>query len=188
MRKEGRIEIELFVVLITIVITSAVILLLVKSGTIEVKEDVVTEPVLNMEFLPAGKEGVLAVKDFAFCSYLDENSNCITRQEEFSRNELVYVWFVVESTVTDGQVLLLRNYEMRNPLGEVVLQAEQKNAYNLELSSGRKTENVVFGEFFVLGEDIISGEYPLNIIIENALLNKKITVTKKFMVIERVLE
>ena len=77
---------------------------------------------------------------------------------------------------------------MRNPLGEVVLQAEQKNAYNLELSSGRKTENVVFGEFFVLGEDIISGEYTLNIIIENALLNKKITVTKKFMVIERVLE
>ena len=77
---------------------------------------------------------------------------------------------------------------MRNPLGEVVLQAEQKNAYNLELSSRRDTEKVVFGEFFVLGEDIISGEYTLNVIIENALLNKKITVTKKFMVVERALE
>lgn len=188
MRKEGRIEIELFVVLITIVITSAVILLLVKSGTIEVKDEVVTEPVLNMEFLPAGKEGILAVKDFAFCSYVDENSNCLERQDEFGKDDLVYVWFVVESTVTDGQVLLLRNYEMRNPLGEVVLQAEQKNAYNLELSSRRKTEKVVFGEFFVLGEDTIPGEYTLNVVIENALLNKKITVTKQFMVVERVLE
>src|SRR3989344_1402087 len=182
--KKGRIEVELFIVLITIVVTSAVMLLLVKSGTIEVKDDVITEPVLNAEFLPAGREGFLAVKDFAFCGYVDEDLNCIGRQEEFGKTENVYVWFVVESTVTDGQVMLLRNYKMSNPLGEVVLQAEQKNGYNFELSSSRNKENVVFGEFFVLGEDAIIGEYTLDIILEDLLLEKKITLTKKFMVVE----
>lgn len=176
---------EVFIVLITMVVTSAAILLLVRSGTIEVKEDVVAEPVLNAEFLPTGRDGFLAVKDFAFCSYVDENLNCLARQEEFGKTENVYVWFVVESSVTDGQVMLLRNYKMSDPLGGVVLQAEQGNGYNFELSSGRKTENVVFGEFFILGEDAIAGEYTLDVIIENPLLEKKMTLTKKFMVVDR---
>jgi len=184
MRKKGRIEIEVFIVLITIVVTSAIILLLVKSGTIEVKDDVVTEPVLNAEFLPAGREGFLAVKDFAFCSYVDADLNCLSRQDEFGKTENVYVWFVVESSVMDGQVVLLRNYEMRNPMGELVLQAEQKNIYAVELNSGRNTESVAFGEFFVMGEDARVGEYMLDVIIENVLLNKKVTLTKKFQLVE----
>ena len=184
MRKQGRLEIELLVVLITIVVTSAVILLLIKSGTIEVKEEVEVEPVLNAEFLPAGREGFLVVKDFAFCNYIDADLSCLERKEQFTKGENIYVWFVVESTVTDGQAMLLRNYKMSNPLAEVILQAEQKNAYNFELSSGRKTENVVFGEFFVLGDEAITGEYTLDVIIENPLLDKKITLTKKFIVEE----
>lgn len=187
MRKRGRIEIELFMVLITIVVTSAVILLLVKFGTIEVREETVAEPILNAEFLPAGREGFLTVKDFAFCSYVDENLNCVEEREEFGKTENVYVWFVVESSVTDEQVLLLRNYKMSDPLGEVVLQAEQKNAYNFGLSSGRETEKVVFGEFFVLGEDAAAGEYALDVIVENPLLGKKITLTRRFMLVEGAL-
>ena len=187
MHRRGRIEIEVFMILITIVVTSAVIFFLVRSGTIEVKEEVMVEPVLNAEFLPVGKEGFLAVKDFAFCSYVDENLNCLERQEEFGKAENVFVWFVVESSVTNGQVMLLRNYKMSNPLDEVVLQSEQKNAYNLELSSGRKTESVAFGEFFVLGEDAVAGEYTLDVIVENSLLGKKVTLTKRFMLIEGAL-
>lgn len=184
MYQRGRIEIELFIVLITIVVTSAAILLLVKSGTIEVKDEVAVEPVLNTEFLPTGRDGFLAVKDFAFCSYVDADLNCLGRQEEFGKAENVYVWFVVGSSVTNRQVIILRNYKMINPLGEVILQSEQKNAHNLELSSGRETENVAFGEFFVLGEDAVAGEYSLDVMVENPLLGKKVTLTKKFMLIE----
>ena len=184
MHNRGRIEIELFIVLITIVVTSAVILLLVKSGTIEVKDDVITEPVLNAEFLPAGLEGFLAVKDFAFCGYVDEDLNCLNRQEEFGKTENVYVWFVVESSVTDGQVMLLRNHKITNPEGQVVLQAEQKEAYNLELQSEKNTENIIIADFFVMGADALPGEYTLDVILENQLLNKKVTLTKKFMIVE----
>ena len=187
MHKRGRIEVEFFIVLITIVVTSAVILLLVKFGTIEVREEAVAEPVLNAEFLPTGKEGFLAMKDFAFCSYVDADLNCVGKQEDFSKGEDVYVWFVVESSVIDRRVMLLRNYEMRDPAGELVLQAEQKNAYNFELSSQGKTEEVVFGEFFLLGDEAIAGEYTLDIIVENLLLEKKITITRKFMLTEGAL-
>lgn len=187
MCKKGRIEIELFIVLITIVATSAAILLLVRSGTIEVKEEVATEPILNAEFLPMGREGFLTVKDFAFCGYINEDLNCADAREEFGKTEKVYVWFVVESSVTDGQVMLLRNYKMVNPLGEIVLQSEQQNAYTLELNSGRKTENVAFREFFLLGEEAEGGEYTLDVMVENPVLGKKVTLTKKFTLSEGAL-
>src|SRR3989338_7668727 len=87
--RKGRIEVEVFVVLITIVITSAIILLLVKSGTLKVKDDVMPEPVLNAEFLPVGKEGSIAVKDVALCNYVDESLNCLSRQSEFGNTEPV---------------------------------------------------------------------------------------------------
>src|SRR3989344_4712552 len=74
MRKNGKIEVEVFIVLITMVFTSAIILLLVYSGTLKVREDVSAEPILNTEFLPVGREGFLAVKEVAFCSYVDERS------------------------------------------------------------------------------------------------------------------
>lgn len=184
MRKQGRIEIELFIVLITIVFTSAVILLLVYSGAIKVKEDAMAEPVLNAEFLPVGKEGFLAVKQFDFCSSVDASLNCLGSKEEFGKIENMYVRFVVENTVSNHEIILWRNYEIRNPFGEVVLQAEQKNAYNFELSSTKKTENIVFADYFVMGDDAIPGGYTLDVIIENPLLGRKITLTKKFTVIE----
>lgn len=182
MHKQARIEIEVFIVLITMVFTSAVILFLVYSGTIEVKEGVSPEPVLNTEFLPVGREGYLAVRQFDFCSYVDERLNCLGKQQEFSALENVYVRFVVESSTFDNQVLLLRNYKILNPLGEVVFQAEQKNTYNFELSSAKDRENVAFSDFFVMGEDALAGEYTLDVIIENPLLEKKITLSKKFMI------
>ena len=187
MSKKGKIEIEAFIVLITMVFTSAIILLLVYSGTITVKEDVSAEPVLNTEFLPVGREGFLAVKEFSFCSYVDENLNCLSQQQEFSALENVYVRFVIESSTFGSQVMLSRNYRISNPLGKVVLEAEQKNAYNFELSSVKKTENIIFADFFVMGAEAMPGEYTLDVIMENPLLGKKVTVTKKFMIDEGLL-
>ena len=185
MHKSGRIEIEVFIVLITIVVTSAVILLLVKYGALEVREDVVAEPVLNTEFLPSGREGFLAVKDFAFCSYVDADLNCLSRQEEFGKTENVYVWFVVESTTYNNQILAARNYRIRDPIGTVIFEVDNKNTYNFELASDKNAEQVIFTDYFVMGEDAVTGEYTLDVIVENLLLGKKVTLSKKFMIVER---
>lgn len=185
MHKRGRIEVELFIVLITIVVTSAVILLLVKSGTIQVREGVSSEPILNTEFLPTGREGFLAIKDFAFCSYVDADLNCLGRQEEFGKTENVYVWFVVESTAYNNQIIATRNYRIRDPAGNLVLEADNKNTYNFELTSDKNAEQVTFADYFVMGEDAVAGEYTLDVIVESSLLGKKVTLTKSFMVVER---
>ncbi len=187
MFKKGKIEIEVFMVLITMVFTSAIILLLVYSGTITVKEDVSAEPVLNTEFLPVGREGFLAVKEFSFCSYVDENLDCLSAQQQFSALENVYVRFVVESSTFDNQVLLLRNYRIMNPSGNVVLEAEHKNVYNFEATSTKDTEETVFADFFVMGAEAMPGEYTLDVIMENPLLGKKVIVTKRFMIVEGLL-
>ncbi len=184
MFKKGKIEIEVFIVLITMVFTSAIILLLVYSGTITVKGEVSAEPILNAEFLPVGREGFLAVKEFAFCSYVDENMNCLSTQQQFSSLENVYVRFVAESSTFSNQVMLLRNYRIKNPLGNVVLEAEHKNVYNFGLASSKDTEEAIFADFFVMGAEAMPGEYTLDVILENPLLGKKVTVAKKFMIVE----
>ena len=187
MFKRGRIEVEAFIVLITMVFTSAVVFFLVYSGAIQVKEEIAVEPVLNAEFLPVGREGFLAVKEFDFCSDIDENLNCLGAQQEFFSTENVYVRFVVESSTFDSQILLLRNYRIKNPSGEVVLEAEQKNEYNFELRSAKKSEDAAFADFFVMGADAVPGEYVLDVVVESLLLGKKVTVSKKFMIVEEAL-
>ena len=124
------------------------------------------------------------MKEVAFCSYVDENLNCVRQQQEFSALENVYVRFVVESSTFDQQVILLRNYRIKNPFGEVVLEADQKNVYNFEVASAQDTEEVVFADFFVMGADALPGEYTLDVIVENSLLGKKVTASKKFMIVE----
>ena len=73
MNKRGKVITEILVMMIVIMLTSAIILFLVQSGLITVKAEGEQAPVLNTEFIPLGREGYLAVKDFKFCIYVDEN-------------------------------------------------------------------------------------------------------------------
>jgi len=184
MNQKASVTIEILIVLVAMVFTSAFILVLVKSGVIVVKEDISTDPILNAEFLPLGKYGFLAVKDFKFCNFVDEDFNCLQEQTEFRPIENVYVRFVVESTAIDQQVLLSRNYRIKNPFGEVILEADNQNVYTVDLSESKDTEQIVFADFFVMGDNAPLGEYTLETIVESPLLDKKITSTQKFILVQ----
>lgn len=173
----------ILIVMIIIVVTSAVILFLVKSGTIEVRE-VVMEPVLNAEFFPTGSKGYLVIEKFDFCNFVDDNFECWLLKDEFERTENVYVRFVVESTVYNGDVILLRNYQIKDPHGEIILELDQKNVYNFEMRSNEAVEPVVFADYFVMDNDAELGKYTLDVVVENPLLDKKVTWSKKFWLIE----
>ena len=45
-------------------------------------------------------------------------------------------------------------------------------------------ELITFKDYFTLGERSDTGEYTLELVLENPLLQKKMTATKKFMVEE----
>ena len=170
---------QLLGLLITVVLTSAGILLLVQAGIITVRAES-TESVLNTEFIPLGREGSLNLREFRFCGMVDAQLRCIEEKTSFKVGENVYVVFVVESSTYNGQVLLARNYRIKNPNGEVILDVDAKNNYNFDLHSGKEKELVTFADYFTLTDEV--GEYSLDVIVNNALLDKKITATKRFKV------
>ena len=186
--KEGKIAMEILVLMIVVVVTSAAILVLVQTGVITVKEAVSQPSVLNVEFLPLGRVGSLAVSEFNFCNFVDEGFNCLDKQDEFLPTENVYVRFVVESSTFNGEVLLVRNYRIRDPSGEVVLEVNQENDYNFEVASRKKVEPIVFADFFIMGEDAEPGKYTLDVLVANPLLDKRVTLSKKFTLVEEELE
>ena len=168
---------QLLGLLITVVLTSAGILLLVQAGVITVRAES-TESVLNTEFIPMGREGYLDLKEFKFCGLVDAQLRCVNEKSNFKVGEKVYVVFMVESSSYNGQVLLARNYRIRNPAGEVILDVDAKNSYDFDVQSSKEQEVVTFADYFTLTDEV--GEYALDVIVENPLLSKKITATKRF--------
>ena len=169
--KSAKIEVQILVFLIIIVLTSASVLSLIYFGIISPKESS-GEGVLNTEFVPLGREGYLAVKDFKFCEYVDEKYRCKAK-EVFSKGDKVNFAFALESTVQNGVVMIVENYRVKSPSGKVLLEAEDKDNFNYEMNSSKPIESVVFKDYFVLVEDE-KGEYSLELVLENPLIGKKV--------------
>lgn len=190
MNKSGKVITEILVMMVVIVLTSAIILFLVQSGLITVKAEGEQPQVLNTEFIPLGREGSLAVKDFKFCVYVDENYNCLSEKdglkEGFFLGDEVHFFFVVESTTANGEIMLIENYRIKDPSGKVLIDIDAKNNYHFEMSSKDKQETVSFKDYFTLADNSESGEYTLELILENPLLNKKTTLIKPFKVEETI--
>lgn len=183
MNRHGTILTEFLVLLIMIVLTSATVLFLVKTGVLMVRAEGEEISVLDAEFLPIGREGYLAIKEFQFCEGVDELYQCVGEKDTFQIGEEVHFRFVVESSVTNGEVMLVENYRVKGPNGEIILEVEEENNYHVTLQSGGRQEEVHFKDFLITepGEDS-AGQYTLELVMENPLLNKKTTLVKQFMV------
>ncbi|HLC88986.1 MAG TPA: hypothetical protein VJG49_03040, partial [Candidatus Nanoarchaeia archaeon] len=157
------------------------ILFLVKSGVIKTKSSSEEINVLNTEFLPMGRGGTLVLKQFQFCVNVDKSLNCLNEINSFERGENVYIRFVVESSIYNGEVLIVRNYRMKNPEGEVILEVDETNNYNFAAKSNRETEKITVADYIPTMDNSPEGEYTLDLIVENPLLNKKVTTSNQFL-------
>lgn len=182
MNKKGNLIPELLISMILVVVTSAVIFFLVQQGIIQVKAENSQEQILNAEFLPYGKEGSVVVKDFKLCSFVDTNYNCLAEKENFDFGEEVHLVFLAESSTYNGQIMLLENYRIKSPSGTVLIDVDQKKSFNFELSSAKDKELVAFKDYFIINPGQESGEYTLELVVENPLLEKKATLSKFFMI------
>ena len=179
--KQAKIEVRILLFLIIVGITSASVLSLVRFGILTPKSggDV---NLLNAEFIPFGREGYLVVKDFKFCEFVDEKFRCIGAKDHFRVGDKMYVVFLVQSSTSNSQIMMVRNYQIKDAQGTVKLELDQKNNYQLDVNSKKDAEIVAFADYFTLSEDYKSGRYTLDIIVDNPLLNKKITLKKEFVV------
>ncbi len=180
MNKKGGLAIGILIVLIAIVATSALILFLVKFGLINVKEDVSPEPVLNTEFLPLGRSGYLAIKDFQFCNSVNQDYACLIPKSGFLPGEEVHFLFVIESSTYNGEIMLLENYRIKDPAGQVILDVDQKDNFQFDIKSGEKQELIALKDYFLTSVDAPVGEYTLELIVKNPLLDKQIILVKSF--------
>lgn len=171
---------EFLVLLIMIALTSATVLFLVKSGVISVRADGEEVSVLDTEFIPVGREGYLAIKEFQFCDAVDELYNCVGEKDTFNIGEEVHFRFVVESSTSKGEVRLVENYRVKGPGGTLLLDVNEENNYPFNLQSNKKKENIYFKDYIITEDGDTTGEYTLELLIENRLLNKKSTLIKKF--------
>jgi len=180
MNKTGRLAMSILIVLIVIVLTSAVMLLLIKTGVLSVKIDR-GEQVLNTEFVPYTREGRMSVQDFKFCGYVGSGYRCVGPGNDFTLGDDVYFVFVVESSVYQGEVKLVENYRVKNAKGKVLFEIDNKNNYYFNAKSSKQTERVTFKDYFTIN-DLVPGKYYLELWVDNPLINKRNKVVKEFVV------
>ncbi len=174
--------IELIVFLIIIVVTSAGVLLLIKYDVIMVKADSSSEPVLNAEFIPYVREGSLVVKEFQFCEYVDENYLCYGETNSFEFGQQIHFRFLVESSTYNGQLMVVKNFRVKGPSGEILLDVGDQQRRQFDQKSSREKEMVFFKDYFVVGYGAPLGDYTFELIVENPLITKTATLSQKFTV------
>jgi len=180
MDQQGSVIIQSLIYLVVIILSSAGVLLLINLGILTPKSS--NEEILLSEFIPLGRSGELQIAEFNFCSNVDQNFDCISPKEEFSSGEEVHFNFVVESSTYDRQIMIVENYRLINPEDKVLLEVDEKNNFHFDMESNKDLERVKLKDYFILGHEEVEGEYRLELLIENPLLNKRVTLSRSFMV------
>ncbi|MDP3989577.1 MAG: hypothetical protein Q8Q01_00025 [archaeon] len=179
-QKKGGLVIQVLVLMVLVVISSSVLLFLINKGVITVKESGQTEPILQANFLPIARTGTVAVKEFAFCSDVNEDFECIGQRSLFQKGDKVHFKFVVETNPYGGDVIIFQNYRLINPNGVIILEAEDMNNYQYDARSDKTLEEIVFKDYIITEENDIPGTYRFELLVSNPLLEKDITVTEEF--------
>ena len=182
MNKKGKLAVQILIILVVVVATSAVIFLLVQQGVIEVKE-MEGASVLNLEFIPYRREGYLVVKEFQFCEGVGVDYECVGESKLFNKPGLVFFRFIIESTTVDGEVMLVENYRVKGPEGNVLLEVDEKDNFYFDMKSKKGIQEVYFKDYLVMEEEDKEGKYVLELVMENPLLNKKVTLVKEFEIV-----
>ena len=76
----------------------------------------------------------------------------------------------------------MENYQVKSSEGTVLLSAETKDSFYFKGTSKKDSEIVYVKDYFTVFEGAETDDYTLDIVIENPLLGKETTLTKKFSV------
>ena len=178
MNQRASVVIEIILFMVLVVVTSAVVLLLVRSGVIMVKAENEDISVLNAEFLPYERSGTVVMKEFEFCTAIDEQFHCITPTTHFTPGSEVHFLYRVDSSSWNGDIALVKNYRITGPDKVVLLDVDERNNYVYQEKSTEKVQTLTFKDYFMVSPLAPAGEYTLELVLSNPLLDKKVTVTK----------
>lgn len=187
--KKGGLAVESLLLLVTVLFTSAVVFYLVQSGIVSVEgatNSVTQDQFLNVEFLPIEQGGTLAIQEFTLCYEDDMNYEgyyCKEDRELFFPGDEIHFTYEVISSSYLGSIFLTENYRLLGPDDEIILDVAAVNDIEYESDADEDVELVKFRDYFVLGDDEPIGEYTLELIITNTLINKEAVLRKEITVI-----
>ena len=184
MNKKGEFAKEALLMLVTIVITSALVFSLVQFGLVNVDEQASNDDFLNTEFVPYNRGGELTIRDFRFCSKTNAASGCVIEQNIFQLGEEVHFFFDAATTVYGGDLVLAENYRLINPSGKVLLEINENEDFVFEKRSAESREAIHFTDFFYLGENELVGVYTIELVVRNPITSKEATLTKQFTAVQ----
>lgn len=177
---KGSVWLQVIVIVGVAALTTAIMLLLIHFDVLSPQAQEQQVNVLNAEFIPLERTGDLQIRQVDLCNYVDTKFNCYNKTELFQRDDNIYLRFLVESSVYQGEIMIARNYRVINPEGNIILDLEQQNSYTFRQESPKESQAVAFADYFTLGNNPQIGQYQIEIIVENPLLNKKVTIIKRF--------
>ncbi|MAG60147.1 hypothetical protein CL619_00010 [archaeon] len=188
--KKGGLAIESLTLLVTVLFTSAAVFYLVQSGIVSVEGSsgaaASQDQFLNVQFLPIEKGGTLAIQEFSLCYDEDidyDNLLCTDDRELFFPGDEVHFTYEVISSSYLGTISLTENYRLLGPNDEIILDVAAVNDIEYEAEADEEVELVKFRDYFVLGDDEPAGEYKLELIITNTLIEKEAVLRKEITVL-----
>ncbi len=177
MNRKGSAIIQLLIILVVVVLTSSILLFLMSSGIIKTKSSDLE--ILNSEFIPLAREGKLSINNFAFCQEVDVSLKCLEYGDVFRKGDRVFFEFEVETTPYQGEVAIFEMYRILGPDGDLVLDFDARDDFYFNTASD---ENIFLVDNFLLGSDLERGEYTLELVVKNSLLNLEEKEVKRFVV------
>jgi hypothetical protein len=169
---------QIIIVLIVVVFTSALILFLIKTDIISPKEQSDVD-VLNSQFLYARESGELKVNFIKTCEQVTNNFECINEKSDFIFGDEIHFLLAIESPAYNGKINLVENYEVKNPNKQLILAADPKDNYYFEKEVITPIDYIYFNDFVTInsGED---GEYVATFMVKNEQLGKEIGASISF--------
>ena len=191
--RKGGLAIESLLLLVVVLFTSAAVFYLVQTGIVSVEgsdsgsldANSLENQFLNVEFLPIAKGGTLALQEFSLCYTGDISSDglsCIVQRELFFAGDEVHFSYEVISSSYLGEIELTENYRLIGPNGEIILDVAEISDIEYEARADEEVELVYFHDYFILGDSAEPGEYTLELIITNTLINKEAVLYQKIIV------
>ena len=185
--RKGGFAIESLAALVLVVFTAAVVFFLVSSGVVAVEGSegasnapTGSESLLNTQFIPVSQGGTLVAKDMVFCveKNVDQVCDKAYEREVFYLGEEVHFSFEVVTSAQYGKVELRENYQIYGPDGSLLLSVDDSDDVIYKADTSETLEQVFFHDYFILGYDSPIGDYTLELVMTNPLVNKEAVIRK----------
>ena len=144
--KKAKLAVEILVMMIVAVLTTATLLYLIQAGVVEVKNNPNQQEVLDIDLFSVANQGYLDIREFEFCGGVNQNYQCAFPGNEFYLGDEVHFKFLVNINTFQDQIKLIENYRIKDNKGDVILDVDLSNNVRFKMRFTATTKVLIPAE------------------------------------------